>query len=258
MWPMRQQLSGGGCGQTQEDPSFRWLPSTRSSSMQLEQGGARPLFQLGAAVSKLLGRALGACLATGAPPSDHTVSLELLQSSSQPGLLGLRGEARLLAMWRSHPELPGAQESIWRDQFPARLPQCATTACRCRRTKRHWSAAAPPLWRAWHRCWPALHFWTAPCWCRPQVGARGCELQGDDSGAAAHSRCALLQALRSTARQPTACSQCCHGGLSRCHRPGRSGGAAIQPAGCARRQPSSGASGGRRQAARERPGRDRD
>ena len=64
--------------------------------MQQEaQGGPSPLFLLGAAVSKLLGRAVGACLATGAPPSNQTVSLELLQSPERPGLLGLRGEPRL-------------------------------------------------------------------------------------------------------------------------------------------------------------------
>ncbi|PRW34023.1 alpha beta-hydrolase [Chlorella sorokiniana] len=62
----------------------------RSRPPQQEQGEPSPLFQLGAAVSKLLGRALGACLATGAPPSNHTVSLELQQSPERPGLLGLR------------------------------------------------------------------------------------------------------------------------------------------------------------------------
>ena len=53
------------------------------------QGG--PLAVLAAAVSKLLGRAVGACLASAAAGEEHTVVLELLQSPQRPGLLGVRG-----------------------------------------------------------------------------------------------------------------------------------------------------------------------
>lgn len=70
-------------------------PPLSPPRMQQAHGGPSPLFQLVAAASKLLGRALGACLATGAPPSSHTVSVELVQSPERPGLLGLRGEPRL-------------------------------------------------------------------------------------------------------------------------------------------------------------------
>ena len=69
-------------------PSSPWpLPA-----MQQEQGGSGPLVLLGAAVSKLLGRGIGACLASGTAPQQHTVVLELVQSLERPGLLGVRGE----------------------------------------------------------------------------------------------------------------------------------------------------------------------
>ena len=54
----------------------------------------QPLVALAGAVSALLGRALGACLASGGPPDAHTVVLELQQGPHSPGLLGLRGERR--------------------------------------------------------------------------------------------------------------------------------------------------------------------
>lgn len=50
-----------------------------------------PQVVLAAAASRLLGRAVGACLALGAPAEAHTVVLELQQSPQRPGLLGLRG-----------------------------------------------------------------------------------------------------------------------------------------------------------------------
>lgn len=50
---------------------------------------ASPLVQLGTAVSQLLGRAVGACLASSG--QHHTVALELQQSPQRPGLIGVRG-----------------------------------------------------------------------------------------------------------------------------------------------------------------------
>lgn len=52
-----------------------------------------PLVALAATVSNLLGRALGACMASQGPAEGRTVVLELLQSQERPGL-GLRGEER--------------------------------------------------------------------------------------------------------------------------------------------------------------------
>lgn len=70
----------------------------------MQQGQGSSLVALGAAVSKLLGRAIGACLASGAAPQQHTVVLELLQSPERPGLLALRGElARGLQRSRALP-----------------------------------------------------------------------------------------------------------------------------------------------------------
>lgn len=50
-------------------------------------------------VSKLLGRAVGACLASSSALGEHTVVLELQQRPQTPGRLGLRGLTALPHWW---------------------------------------------------------------------------------------------------------------------------------------------------------------
>jgi hypothetical protein len=50
-----------------------------------------PLVVLASLASKLLGRAVAACLAPLAAPLEHSVVLEIHQSSQSPGRLQLRG-----------------------------------------------------------------------------------------------------------------------------------------------------------------------
>ncbi|PSC76824.1 hypothetical protein C2E20_0918 [Micractinium conductrix] len=73
----------------------------------------QPLVALAGAVSALLGRALGACLASGGPPDAHTVVLELQQGPHSPGLLGLR-------VWDDGVALPADQRQL--ERVAAALP----------------------------------------------------------------------------------------------------------------------------------------
>lgn len=133
-----------------------------------------PLVALAGAASRLLGRAVGACLASDSAPGAHTVVLELQQRPESLDRLGVRGDRAghcvqappVLTRASAVCNLCTAQPPLC---SPSALLQSAMTACLCPTPLTRWSAAWP-RWR-WARCCLHPSSSTRCCWRRPRVGA---------------------------------------------------------------------------------------